>query len=144
MLKSNMDNIVSKSLSQVIKQFPDEFKIYRTSLNEYNEPCEKPTLLCEGVGLYHESVYRQLTNSYTEQGVGYQNVPGKYFKILKKDIVCHSDLVSAETLAHDIHREDLFEYNGKTFTIISTGVDQEDFNTAFYNLQLEEVKPYGQ
>lgn len=133
---------VPRSLKRLINKIGSNFSIYRTPLNEYNEPGE-PIKLCYGKCLYHEAIYRQLANEYKDHGVTLRNLPGKYVKIIPSDVTITPEGASMGITQADfcgtIVRGDLLMYDNRVYTIITTG-DNEATRSAFASFMIEEVK----
>ncbi|MGL5766713.1 MAG: hypothetical protein ACRCX8_13835 [Sarcina sp.] len=50
---SNISNKIKPKITKVINKFPTNVRVYRDSLNEFNEPLDKQ-FVCDITGFYHE------------------------------------------------------------------------------------------
>lgn len=129
------NRFVLYQVKREIKRNPTKMKFYRRELNEFGEPNDEPTFLCEYTGLYHEhnphmlDSYKILTGqtlgTYTGDKYPQIMVPYEDFWIKNGD----------KTIG--VQKGDEVNWNGRLLRV--TGVSNVQEWNLLYDISFEEV-----
>lgn len=129
------NRFVLYQVKREIKRNPTKMKFYRRELNEFGEPNDEPTFLCEYTGLYHEhnphmlDSYKILTGqtlgTYTGDKYPQFMVPYEDFWIKNGD----------KTIG--VQKGDEVNWNGRLLRV--TGVSNVQEWNLLYDISFEEV-----
>ena len=129
------NRFVLYQVKREIKRNPTKMKFYRRELNEFGEPNDEPTFLCEYTGLYHEhnphmlDSYKILTGqtlgTYTGDKYPQIMVPYEDFWIKDGDNVI------------SVQKGDEVNWNGRLLRV--TGVSNVQEWNMLYDISFEEV-----
>lgn len=129
------NRFVLYQVKREIKRNPTKMKFYRRELNEFGEPNDEPTFLCEYTGLYHEhnphmlDSYKILTGQtlgvYT--GDKYPQIMVPYEDFWIKD--------GEKTIS--VQKGDEVNWNGRLLRV--TGVSNVQEWNLLYDISFEEV-----
>lgn len=129
------NRFVLYQVKREIKRNPTKMKFYRRELNEFGEPNDEPTFLCEYTGLYHEhnphmlDSYKILTGQvlgiYTGDKYPQIMVPYEDFWIKDGD----------KTIG--VQKGDEVNWNGRLLRV--TGVSNVQEWNLLYDISFEEV-----
>lgn len=129
------NRFVLYQVKREIKRNPTKMKFYRRELNEFGEPNDEPTFLCEYTGLYHEhnphmlDSYKILTGqtlgTYTGDKYPQIMVPYEDFWIKDGDKVI------------GVQKGDEVIWNGRLLRV--TGVSNVQEWNLLYDISFEEV-----
>ncbi len=129
------NRFVLYQVKREIKRNPTKMKFYRRELNEFGEPNDEPTFLCEYTGLYHEhnphmlDSYKILTGQVlgTYTGDKYPQIMVPYEDFWIKD--------GDKTIG--VQKGDEVNWNGRLLRV--TGVSNVQEWNLLYDISFEEV-----
>lgn len=129
------NKFVLYQVKREIKRNPTKMKFYRRELNEFGEPNDEPTFLCEYIGLYHEhnphmlDSYKILTGQTlgTYTGDKYPQIMVPYEDFWIKD--------GDKTIG--VQKGDEVNWNGRLLRV--TGVSNVQEWNLLYDISFEEV-----
>lgn len=129
------NRFVLYQVKREIKRNPTKMKFYRRELNEFGEPNDEPTFLCEYTGLYHEhnphmlDSYKILTGQTlgTYTGDKYPQIMVPYEDFWIKD--------GDKTIS--VQKGDEVNWNGRLLRV--TGVSNVQEWNMLYDISFEEV-----
>lgn len=129
------NRFVLYQVKREIKRNPTKMKFYRRELNEFGEPNDEPTFLCEYTGLYHEhnphmlDSYKILTGQTlgTYTGDKYPQIMVPYEDFWIKD--------GDKTIG--VQKGDEVNWNGRLLRV--TGVSNVQEWNLLYDISFEEV-----
>ena len=139
------NRFVLYQVKREIKRNPTKMKFYRRELNEFGEPNDEPTFLCEYTGLYHEhnphmlDSYKILTGQVlgTYTGDKYPQIMVPYEDFWVKQTIIDPVTGEEKEMTIGVQKGDEVNWNGRLLRV--TGVSNVQEWNLLYDISFEEV-----